>query len=81
MEILEQYRISEEDYMPTDKERERYNKLFEGTWKSRCAYIGIYNIMDDECMYYFESDEGDISAEDVANSVQSKISLYMSEIS
>lgn len=81
MEILEQYRISEEDYMPTDKERERYNKLFEGTWKSRCAYIGIYNILADECMYYFESDEGDISAEDVANSVQSKISLYMSEIS
>ena len=80
-EIADEHRIEEDYPLPTDMERERYNKLFEGTWKSRCVYIGIYNILADECMYYFESDEGDISAEDVANSVQSKISLYMSEIS
>ncbi len=80
-EIAEQHRIEEDYPLPTDMERERYNKLFEGTWKSQGAYIDIYNILSEECFGYFESDENEISAEEIASDMQSRISLYMSEIS
>ena len=70
--------ISLELYGITDEQADRFMRVIEAADKSLDSNYRIYSIVKEEAAAFFS---GQKSAEEVARLVQSKVSLYLSELS